>query len=312
MWPKVKLLFLPDRNQQEHPTLLLEVGDINSTDQIKFLEVTLDKNVNFKQHIIAVLNKMSKSVGVMYRLNQYLPSQTLLSIYYSLVYPYLGYGVESWYSVTKTMSEKVQILQKKYIWSIFKVPYNGSTRTYFKEINILQLPEVCKFKLYSTFAKYKKYGVSSIIIFQITCIWIQTSIVKISAYVKTFQFPISGDQCLKPVSFSRALTTVVPYLRIWSKKRIKPISINLCGNTLFLQNEYLKTRFTYTILIEFYSTGLPVTVLVFQCWISENAFYWYDTSFLLHCIIYICHNGYNLTKMEKNIYTKWVTLRFFI
>ena len=100
-------MFLPDRNQQEHPTLLLEVGDINSTDQIKFLEVTLDKNVNFKQHIIAVLNKMSKSVGVMYRLNQYLPSQTLLSIYYSLVYPYLGYGVESWYSVTKTMSEKV-------------------------------------------------------------------------------------------------------------------------------------------------------------------------------------------------------------
>ena len=104
---------------------------------------------------------MSKSVGVMYRLNQFLPSQTLISIYYALVYPYLGYGVESWYSVTKTMSEKVRILQKKSIRSIFKIPYNGSTRTYFKEFNILQLPEVYKFKICSMFAKYIKDDASS-------------------------------------------------------------------------------------------------------------------------------------------------------
>ena len=158
---KSKFIVFSYRNEPDLPTLQLGTGDISSTDQIKFLGVTLDKNLNFKPHINTVLNKMSKSVGVMYRLNQFLPSQTLLSIYYSLVYPYLGYGVESWYSVTKTMSEKVRILQKKSIRSIFKIPYNGSTRTYFKEFNILQLPEVYKFKICSMFAKYIKDDASS-------------------------------------------------------------------------------------------------------------------------------------------------------
>ena len=112
------IVFFSNRNELDHPTLQLGARDISSIDPTKFVGVTLDKNLNFKPHINTVLNKMSKSDGVMYRLNQFLLSQTLLSIYYALVYPYLGYGVESWYSVTKTMSEKVQILQKK-IFSIY-------------------------------------------------------------------------------------------------------------------------------------------------------------------------------------------------
>ena len=74
---------------------------------------------------------------------------------------YVVYIYESWYSATKTMSEKVRILQKKSIRSIFKIPYNGSTRTYFKEFINLQLPEVCKFKICSMFVKYIKDDASS-------------------------------------------------------------------------------------------------------------------------------------------------------
>ena len=87
---KSKFIVFSYRNEPDLPTLQLGAGDISSTDQIKFLGITLDKNLNFKPHINCVLNKMSKSVGVMYRLNDFLPSETLLSIYYSLIYPYLG------------------------------------------------------------------------------------------------------------------------------------------------------------------------------------------------------------------------------
>ena len=55
-------------------------------------------------------------------------------------------------------------------------------------------------------------------IFQITCNWIQTSIVITPPYVITFQYPISGDRPLNPVSFPRALTFGNFYLKYWSKK----------------------------------------------------------------------------------------------
>ena len=97
----------------------------------------------------------------MCRLNQNVLSQTLLSIYYSLLYLYLGYGVESWYSVTKAMSEKVRNLQKKWTRSIFKISNYGSTGTYFKRFNILQLPEIYRFQLCSSFEKYTKVGVTN-------------------------------------------------------------------------------------------------------------------------------------------------------
>ena len=47
------------------------------------------------------------------------------------------------------------------IRSIFKIQNNGSTRTYFKGFNILQLPEIYNFKLSSMFAKYIKDGLTS-------------------------------------------------------------------------------------------------------------------------------------------------------
>ena len=151
---KSKFIVFAYRNKPDYPSIQLGAESISATDQIKFLGLTLDQSLSFKPHINTVLNKLSKSIGVIYRLNQYLPSQTLLMLYYSLIYPYLNYGIESWYNVTTTMSEKVLILQKRAIRSVYKIPYNGSTKTYFKQHNILRLPEIFSFKIGSMFVKY--------------------------------------------------------------------------------------------------------------------------------------------------------------
>ena len=148
---KSKFIVFAYRNKPDYPSIQLGAESISATDQIKFLGLTLDQSLSFKPHINSVLNKLSKSIGVIYRLNQYLPSQTLLMLYYSLIYPYLNYGIESWYNVTTTMSEKVLILQKRAIRSVYKIPYKGSTKAYFKQHNILRLLEIFSFKKSSMF-----------------------------------------------------------------------------------------------------------------------------------------------------------------
>ena len=57
---------------------------------VKFLDVTLDENLTFNDHVKNVNTKISKSVGVM-RLHCQLPADVMIKLYYSLVYSHLTY-----------------------------------------------------------------------------------------------------------------------------------------------------------------------------------------------------------------------------
>ena len=57
---------------------------------------TLDNKLNFKDHINNISNKVKSANGILWKLSQFCPSEVLTKIYYSLVYPYLIYGVEIW------------------------------------------------------------------------------------------------------------------------------------------------------------------------------------------------------------------------
>ena len=69
---------------------------IASCDFIKFLGITVDSKLSFAHHIENISNKISKSVGVIRKLSNFLPKSILGKIYSSLVHPYLVYGVEIW------------------------------------------------------------------------------------------------------------------------------------------------------------------------------------------------------------------------
>ena len=84
---KNKFICFSNRGMLDHLSLQLGTENITVTDQVKFPGLILDQNLNFKPGINTELNKLSKSIGVMYRNNPYLLSQTLLTLYYSLIYP---------------------------------------------------------------------------------------------------------------------------------------------------------------------------------------------------------------------------------
>ena len=129
------------------------IDEINCT---KFLGLHIDRNLNFKKHIHHISTKISKSVGILYRLNSYLPSDILKLLYNSLILPYLTYGIESWYGAPRYMSGKVSVLQKKAIRNVFNLPYNSPTNQYFKSNNILKLSDLYNLSLCSHVFNYIK------------------------------------------------------------------------------------------------------------------------------------------------------------
>ena len=67
---------------------------INETSVTKFLGIHIDKKLNFVNHITEMSVKVAKSIGLLYKLNRFLPETILKTLYTSLIHPYLSYGKE--------------------------------------------------------------------------------------------------------------------------------------------------------------------------------------------------------------------------
>ena len=67
----------------------LENTVIKQVMETKFLGVLIDQHLSWKPHIDFVSKKILKSVGIFAKARFYLSYQTLLTLYYSLVYPFL-------------------------------------------------------------------------------------------------------------------------------------------------------------------------------------------------------------------------------
>ena len=63
---------------------------------IRYLGVILDHKLTWKDHTRLVVKKLYMARRILSKLRRHAPQSVLKCFYYSLVYPYLYYGVTSW------------------------------------------------------------------------------------------------------------------------------------------------------------------------------------------------------------------------
>ncbi|MCO0615633.1 hypothetical protein M8756_20460, partial [Lutimaribacter sp. EGI FJ00015] len=110
----------------------------------KFLGVYIDQHLERKSHINFIAAKISKSVGLLYKAKYYLPSTSLLTLYYALIYPYLTYCNLIWASTYVTNLQRIYLLQKRAVRAISKADYKASSKPLFANLKILDV-----FSIYS-------------------------------------------------------------------------------------------------------------------------------------------------------------------
>lgn len=115
---------------------------INFKNSCKFLGVFLDNKTSFSNHIDSICNKMTKSAGILYRINSSLTPQARLSFYYSFVYPYLSYNISVWGSTHSYLLNSLFITQKRIVRNIDGSPYRAHTSPLFKKYSILKVHDI--------------------------------------------------------------------------------------------------------------------------------------------------------------------------
>ena len=81
--------------------------------EARFLGVIVDNKLSWSQHIKAIKSKMSRYVGIMYRIKNLLPIQARLQIFHSFIQSHLNFCSLVWGFSTKSNIESLFTSQKK-------------------------------------------------------------------------------------------------------------------------------------------------------------------------------------------------------
>jgi len=74
----------------------INIRIISKVDNVRNLGVVLDNKLCWNSHIAQVKKKqISKACGALSRLRHYLPINSLITVYYSLVFSHLQYAISS-------------------------------------------------------------------------------------------------------------------------------------------------------------------------------------------------------------------------
>ena len=106
-----------------------------STDCLKLLGVSMDRQLRFHDHISIIYKKSSQRVGLLMRLRNLLPTGTKLQLFKAAILRYLTYCHLVWHFCRATESRKLEQAQERAL----RVIYCDRSSSYEKLLNMATL-----------------------------------------------------------------------------------------------------------------------------------------------------------------------------
>ena len=153
-------------------------------------------------------SKLSKTIGVIYKLKNFLPEKPLRSLYNSLVLPYLNYCVSAWGAVPFSSISPLYLLQKKLIRLVSHADYLAHTRPLFYDNLTLNIMDLYKFSCLKLTYRFLNLDLKSCTFFKEVISDNQTNV----------RYPTRNDQHRTPFFSSNRSRQSLLYngLRLWN------------------------------------------------------------------------------------------------
>ena len=128
-------------------------GDtVEQVHEFCYLGVYLDSHLTWKRHVNHLCDKMSRLIGVIYRVRDEIPFYALRRLYFGLAHGHLMNMVSVWSNAPIAYLKRLQTLQNRILKIIYRKPILTPTVTLFSEhvedilpIKGMQVLATCKF-----------------------------------------------------------------------------------------------------------------------------------------------------------------------
>ena len=264
---KTKYMIFSRKNVDLTEDLKISNTKIERIKEAKFLGVIVDEKLNWSAHIKTLQSKMSRYIGIMYRLKKLLPIQVRIQIYQSFIQSHVNYCSLVWGFASKSHIDSLFRKQKKGIRAIVPGFINykyregelpGHTKPYFKEYKILAVQGVIVANALLFMCKIRKFP--SFLPLSIRQVIDENAPVPGSTYETCHSWlaAYGGNTHRKSIFFKGPLLSIMPSFAELTTPGTSPINI-----------ESLKRKIK-TIMLDVQASG-------------ENA-EWTSENFVINCI----------------------------
>ena len=144
---KTKCTVFSNRMSVSLSSIKIRNCNIECVSSIRFLGVVLDCNLKFDKHVNNISVKISKSLGILSKVNKVLPRNILTMIHHSIVHPYFMYAIESWYCSPDYVRAKLVKMHKRAVRIVTGSHYLEHTEQLYKMLGFLTIPNLFKLKI---------------------------------------------------------------------------------------------------------------------------------------------------------------------
>ena len=102
----------------------------------------IDSNLSWKKQDVCVLKKVRRGIGILSKIRHYITKDNLKSLYYTLIYPFLTYGLIAWGNTYNTTLHPIYILQKNVVRVITFSSFDHHSSPLFKLLGIIIFPDL--------------------------------------------------------------------------------------------------------------------------------------------------------------------------
>ena len=150
---KTKFMVFHTHNRSvSYPDLQINGNQIERVTEFNFLGLVLQSNLSWNKHINHISLKVSKAIGIIYRLKSVYPLAVSLTLYNTLVLPYFNYCILSCGSKIKE-NHQLYLLQKKAVRIITHSNYIAHTEPLCKQYGIIKLTDMFSLAIWKFYYK---------------------------------------------------------------------------------------------------------------------------------------------------------------
>ena len=138
---KTEIIIFKRKNKQiqKHLNFRVSGQKIEITNSVKYLRIQLNDSLTWKTHLISLLPKLNRAIGLLSKIRYYTPKYLLKTIYYSLFNCHLIYACQVWGHEKSALFRKIENLQDKALRIINFLPNNCPISGTCEKQNILKL-----------------------------------------------------------------------------------------------------------------------------------------------------------------------------
>ena len=120
---------------------------IKKVEDFKFLGLHINQHLSWKSHMLKVLSKIRRNLGIVRKIAYFLDKHSLLQLYHCFIMSHIRYGIIVWHHSHKAIRKKIQACANKFLRIIFHLKPRDSVREIMKNNKLLSVKQIYHFEI---------------------------------------------------------------------------------------------------------------------------------------------------------------------